>query len=243
VTAQVWSNVAFLLEGSVPRAKTRDSPVAEVIGRLKPGVTQEQARADVSAIQAALAQSYREIRHQNGAGVHSELEDVAGSVRTPLYLLLAAVMAVLLIVCTNVAGLMLTRAMRRSGEVALRTALGASQWRVWRQMLIEALVLGICGGLVGAALAWELVRVALPLIPDDIPRIGEVGLSWRVLCFTAAISLLCVLLSSVVPAWKLTRVAPITELREQGRHATTGRRTQWFQNALVVCKQCWVSRC
>jgi hypothetical protein len=122
VTAQVWSNVAFLLEGSVPRAKTRDSPVAEVIGRLKPGVTQEQARADVSAIQAALAQSYREIRHQNGAGVHSELEDVAGSVRTPLYLLLAAVMAVLLIVCTNVAGLMLTRAMRRSGAMARMAA-------------------------------------------------------------------------------------------------------------------------
>jgi putative ABC transport system permease protein len=233
-TAQVWSNIAFLLEGSVPRAKTRDSPVAEVIGRLKPGVTQEQAQADLSTIQAALAQSYREIHDQNAVGVHSELEDVAGSIQTPLYLLLAAVMAVLLIVCTNVAGLMLTRAMRRSGETALRMALGASQWRVWRQMLMEALVPGVCGGLMGALLAWGLLRVAPPLIPEDIPRIGEVGLSWRVLCFTAAISLLCVLLSSVAPAWKLTRVAPITALREQGKQTTAGRRTQWFQNTLVV---------
>ena len=233
-TAEVWCNIAFLLEGSMPRAKARDSGVVQIIGRLKPGVTTDQAQADLSAIQAALAQNYREIHYQNAVAVRSQLADVSGDVRVPLYVLLAAVLAVLLIVCTNVAGLILMRAMQRSGEVALRTALGASQWRVWRQLLIESLLLGGGGGSLGAGLAWALLRLALPMVPDDIPRIHEIGLSWRVLCFAAAISLLCAMISAVLPAWKLTRVAPIDALREQGRHATAGRRAGWVQNTLVV---------
>lgn len=233
-TAEVWSNIALMLEGSTPKGKTRDSPIAEVVGRLKPGVTQEEAQADLSAIQAALAQSYHEIRFQNAVAVQAKLEDVTGDVQAPLYLLMAAVLAVLLIACTNVAGLILTRAIRRSGEIALRTALGASQWRLWRQMLIESLLLAGCGGLLGALLAWVLLRLAMPWIPDRMPRMNEVGVDARVLWFTVGISLACALLSSVVPARKLTRAAPIDALREQGRHATAGRRTRWLQNTLMV---------
>ena len=110
------------------------------------GVTAEQGRADLSAIQAALAQSYPEIRYRNGASVQSKLADMTGDIRPALLMLMAAVFAVLLIVCTNVAGLMLSRTMKRSGEMALRTALGASQWRVWRQLLIESLLLGLLRG-------------------------------------------------------------------------------------------------
>lgn len=233
-TAQIWTSIALLLEGSAPRAKLRDPGDAEVIGRLKPGVTQQQAIADLSAIQRALEQSYPEIRYQNAVGVRSQLEDVAGSMRPLFYLLLAAVLAVLLIVCTNVGGLMLTRAMRRRGEMALRTALGASPWRVWRQLLMESLMLGTCGGVLGAGLGWGLLRWTFSLIPRDIPRIHEVGLSWRVLCFTAGIALLSALVSGVLPAWRLTRMSPIAALREQGQHATAGRRTRWLQNTLVV---------
>ena len=233
-TADIWTSIAFLLEGTEPVGKKRNSATAEVIGRLKPGVTPEQAQADLSSIQAALSQSYPEIRERNAVAVRPELEDVTGEVRAPLYLLLASVLAVLLIVCTNVTGLILTRATKRGSEMALRVALGASHWRVWRQLLIESILLGIWGGLVGAGLAWMLLRAALPLIPDDVPRLAEVGLSWRVLCFAAAITLVCVIASSVSPALRLTRVAPLDALREQGLHTTARRRTRWLQNSLVA---------
>ncbi len=233
-TAQVWVNIAYYLEGSAPSAKARDRILGDVVGRLKPGISQQQAQADLSSIQAGLAQSYEEIRDQKAVHVESQLDSVTGETRPTLILLLAAVLAVLLIVCTNVAGLMLTRAMRRSGEVALRTALGASQWRVWRQLLIESLLLAGCGGLLGTGLAWGLLRLTLPWIPDRTPRLDEVGLDARVLLFTSAISVVCALLSSVLPAWKLTRMNPMDALREQGHHATSGRRTQWFENTLVL---------
>ena len=222
-TADVWTSIALLLEGATPIAKMRDDALAEVVGRLRAGVTAAQARAELSAIQAGLAANYHEIQYQTAVRVDTVLEHVGYEVRAPLYLLLAAVFAVLLIVCTNVAGLILTRAARRSGEAALRTALGASQWRVWRQMLIEGLLIGGCGGVPGAALAWGLLHVTLLGIPQDIPRMAEIGMSWRVLFFAAMISLVCALASSVAPAWKLAQVAPVEALGAQGKQTTEGR--------------------
>jgi len=206
-TAEVWTSIALYMEGATPPAKIRDDAMAKVVGRLRAGVTAAQARAELSAIQAGLAASFREIHDQNAVGIETVQEQVGNNVKTPLALLLEAVFAVLLIVCTNVAGLILTRASRRSGEAALRTALGASQWRVWRQMLIEGLLIGGCGGLVGTALAWGLLHVTLPAIPQDIPRMAEIGMSWRVLFFAAASSLVCAVASSVAPALK-TQLMP-----------------------------------
>ena len=234
-TAQVWTTMALLLEGSAPKAKIRASGIADVIGRLRPGVRRKQAQADLSAIQAELAQSYAEIRYARGAGVTRALEDVTGDVRDPLIMLLGAVLALLLIVCTNAAGLLLARGLERRGEMALRAALGASGWRVWRQLLAEALVLAGCGGVLGAGLAWGLLRIALPVVPADIPRLGEVELSGRVLLFTASLAVVCAMLSSLAPAWRLTRVHPMEALREQG-HQTAGRRHGWLQNSLVVAQ-------
>src|SRR5262249_43762138 len=188
-TAEVWTSIALYMEGATPPAKIRDDAMAKVVGRLRAGVTAAQARAELSAIQAGLAASFREIHDQNAVAIETVQEQVGNNVRTPLVLLLAAVFAVLLIVCTNVAGLILTRATRRSGEAALRTALGASQWRVWRQMLIEGLLIGGWGGVLGTALAWGLLHVTLPAIPQDIPRMAEIGMSWRVLFFAGAGSL------------------------------------------------------
>ena len=233
-TADIWTGIAFLLEGSEPVAKLRNYADAEVVGRLRPGVTIAQAQADLAAVQAAIAQSDPAIRDRSAVVLRSENEEVTGWMHAPLFLLLAAVLAVLLIACTNVAGLILSRSARRNGEVALRTALGASHWRVWRQLLIESTLLGTCGGLAGAALAHSLLRIALPIVPEEIPRLAEVGLSWRVLCFAAVISLLSVLIGTVSPALRLTRVAPLDALREQGQHATPGRRSRWLHNALVA---------
>ncbi len=233
--AELWTSFSYFLDGSAPRGKERDNGFAEIIGRLKPGITLQEAHADLATIQSSLAQTYSEDRYLTSVFVQSKLADVTGDMRPALLLLMAAVLAVLLIVCTNVAGLMLTRTMKRRGEIALRAALGASSWRIWRQLFIEALVLALAGGAIGIALAYVLLHTALPFVPDDIPRIGEVAIDGRVLAFTAAISILCAILSSLVPAWKLTRISPIESLREQS-HSTTGRRSHGFQNTLVIAQ-------
>ena len=231
---QVWTSFAYHVSGVTSDGKDRKDGIASIVGRLKPGVTAEQARADLSAVQTTLAQSYPEIRYRNGATVQSKLADITGDIRPALLMLMAAVFAVLLIVCTNVAGLMLSRTMKRRGEMALRTALGASQWRVWRQLLIESLLLGLLGGVSGAALAYLLLHLTLPLVPEDIPRIGEVAINGRVLCFTVSVSLACAVLSSLFPAWKLASAQPIDAMREQSKGATSSRRAHGFQNTLVV---------
>jgi len=233
-TPQVWTSFAYHLLGPSPDGKDRKDGIASIVGRLKPGVTAEQGRADLSAIQAALAQSYPEIRYRKGASVQSKLADITGDIRPALLMLMAAVLAVLLIVCTNIAGLMLSRTIKRRGEMALRTALGASQWRVWRQLLIESTLLGLLGGVGGAVLAYVLLHLTLPLVPKDIPRIGEVAINGRVLCFTVAVSLACAILSSLFPAWKLASAQPIDAMREQSKGATSGRRAHGLQSGLVI---------
>jgi len=232
--AEVWTSFAYHLGGITADGKDRKQGIASIVGRLKPGVTAEQARADLAAIQGSLAQCYPEIRYRKSVAARSKLADITGDIRPALLMLMAAVGAVLLIVCTNVAGLMLSRTMKRRGEMALRTALGASQWRVWRQLLIESHLLGLLGGAAGAALAHLLLRLILPLVPNDIPRIGEVAINGRVLCFTFAVSLACAVLSSLFPAWKLASAQPIDAMREQSKGATSGRRANRFQNAMVV---------
>src|SRR3984885_4907925 len=234
--AQLWTSFAPVLEGSAPQGKDRSAGIAEIVGRLKPGITQEQARADLSTIQSSLARAYPEDRYFTSALLESKLANVTGDVRPTLLLLMAAVLAVLLIVCTNVAGLLLTRTLKRRGEIALRAALGASSKRIWQQILLESLLLGLSGGAIGIPLAFALLHIALPLVPEDIPRISEVAINGRVLAFTVAISIVCALLSSLVPAWKLARVSPIEALREQSQSATNSRRSHHFQNTLVIAQ-------
>ena len=234
--AQLWTSFSPSLEGSAPPGKNRNAGIAEIVGRLKPGITREQARADLSTIQSSLAKTYPENRYFTSVYLESKLADVTGDVRPALLMLMAAVLAVLLIVCTNVAGLMLTRTMKRRGEIALRAALGASSKRIWQQILLESLILGLTGGAIGIGLAYALLHTALPFIPEDIPRIDEVAIDGRVLAFTLAISVISALLSSLIPAWKLARVSPIESLREQGQSTTNSRRTHHFQNSLVIAQ-------
>src|SRR6476659_6237977 len=149
-------------------------------GRLRAGVTQSQAQADVDTIGARLSQQYPDTNTNKGIRVEPTLNALVGDVRPALLILLGAVACVLLIACANVANLLLARALTRHKEMAVRSALGASRMRVVRQLLTESVLLSFAGGLLGLGLAvwWSDLLIALG--KKDIPRAIQVGLDWRV---------------------------------------------------------------
>jgi predicted permease len=175
---------------TVSPASRRSDRTVQVIGRLKRGVGAAQARAELNAIQRSLAEQYPEDRNAFGVEVRPLLEYVSGDYRQPLYLLLAAVTAVLLIACANVAGLLLARGFARRHEFGVRVALGAKRSHIVRQVLIESTVLACCGGVLGIALALALLKIFVGLAPVDIPRLAHVQVDGIVLAFAFLVSLL-----------------------------------------------------
>ena len=163
---------------------------AYAIGRLKPGVTLAQGRAEMDSIAHHLALAYPEANKNVAISVVPMKQDVVGPVQPILLVLLAAVAFLLLIACANVASLMLVRSMRRSGEFAVRRALGAGSGRVIRQLLTESLMLAGIGGVAGLVIAFFGTRAALRFLPETLPRSGEVSLDASVLLFTVGVSLL-----------------------------------------------------
>src|SRR5271154_4322434 len=162
----LWLSLANAAEGKSPATTERGLDILGVIGRLKPGVTVEQAKADLSVIAGNLARQYPDNNKQfSSALVEPELQHMTGDTRPALRVLFGAVTLVLLIVCANVAGLLLARGSRRSAEFALRAAIGASRAVIVRQLLIESVTLSLCGGAAGVALAYGLVRASLRLVP------------------------------------------------------------------------------
>src|SRR5580700_414453 len=187
---------------TVSPASQRSDRTVQVIGRLKRGVGAAQARAELNAIQRSLAEQYPEDRNAFGVEVRPLLEYVSGDYRQPLYLLLAAVTAVLLIACTNVAGLLLARGFARRHEFGVRVALGARPVQIVRQVLIESTLLASCGGAVGVALAFVLLKTVVVLAPANLPRINHVQIDGTVLAFAFVVSLVTGILFGVFPAWK-----------------------------------------
>jgi predicted permease len=202
------------------------------IARLKPGVTLEQARADMDSVARNLASVYPEDDSDVGATVVSLKEKMVGEIRPYLLVLLAAVFFVLLISCVNVANLMLARSNGRSREFAIRTALGASQTRVVRQLLTESVLLSLCGGALGLILAAWGTQAALSLLPESLPRAEEIGLDGRVLIFTMTVSVLAGVIFGLAPALRTARPHVQETLKEGGRGASTAKRSA--QNVFVV---------
>lgn len=199
------------------------------IGRLKPGVTIQQARADMQRVTEALAAAYPEADKGIGATLFPLKEQVVKNVRVLLLVLLAAVGFVLLISCVNVANLLVARSMARTREFAVRAALGAGQGRIIRQLLTESVLLAVAGGGLGLLLATWGTKAALQHLPQGLPRATEVGLDGRVFLFTAAISLLSGILFGLVPALRISAPNLHDTLKEGGRGAGGGKhRAQGF---------------
>jgi predicted permease len=215
------------------RFKNRGAWYLGVIGRLKPGVTVDAARQEVATIAARLARQYPEDNEGVGGTVESLHDATAGDVRAGLWILLGAVGFVLLIACVNVANLLLARVLGRETEIAVRAALGAGRGRLLRQLLTEAVVLSLLGGVAGLLLAVFSLDWLLALRPDALPRLVEVRLDRPVLAFAASLSLATGLLFGILPAAQLARRPAATALRE-GARGVLGGRGHRMRSALVV---------
>ncbi len=216
----------------------RGSRGLEVIGRLKQNVSLRAAQAEMDNLAAQLTQQYPRNYESRGwsIGVVPLLEDYVGQARKGLLVLLGAVAFVMLIACANVANLSLTRATSRRQEIALRLALGAPRWRVTRQLLTESVLLAFAGGAAGLLLAAWGTGVLLRFAPNDLPRIHEVRLDWRVLAFTFAVSLVTGILFGLVPALAASNPDLNETLKEGGRGGSGGVKRQRMRSAFVIAE-------
>ena len=208
--AQAWM---LLTPGFSP---SPDQIPLGIFARLRPGVTIAQAQAEVSALHEALNRSDGKERDLAPmvADLHGEFTFLAeAQLRTTLWILLAAVAFVLLIVCLNVANLMLGQAFARHRELAVRAALGSGRWRLARQLLTEGVLLAAAGGVAGIAVAFAAIRYFGGATPIEMPPGADVRMNWPVLAFSAAVSLATALLFGALPAWRASRLDAIESLR------------------------------
>jgi predicted permease len=204
----------------------------KVIARLKPGTNLAQANAELEALQKAYTLSAHLPLHF-GIALTPLAKDVASGVSGALWLLFAAVGAVLLIACVNLANLQLARAVNAERETAVRAALGANRGQLVRSRLTESLVLGFAGGIAGMALAFAGVRLLISFAPGNIPRIDEVTVSLPVLAFSAALSIASAILFGMLPALRSLRVAPQAALQANSTRAVNTQEGQGTRSVMV----------
>ncbi|MEK6301903.1 MAG: ABC transporter permease [Acidobacteriota bacterium] len=227
---ELWSTAAIDFEMFAQRG----AHYMQVIARLKPDVTLAQAQAEMDGIAGNLEQQYPDENSHRGVNLVPALESMVGDVRPALLILLGAVGCVLLIGCANVANLLLARATTRHKEMAIRVALGASRWRVVRQLLTESVLLSMTGGALGLLMAMWGTDVLVSLSKNDLPRAGQIGLDGRVLGFTFLVSILTGVIFGLVPALHSSKTELTESLKEGGRGSTEGARRNRLRAVLVV---------
>jgi putative ABC transport system permease protein len=204
------------------------------IARLKEGISREQARTEMVGITKRLEEQYPIYNTGTSADVVDLQEQLVKGVRPALLLLLGAVAAVLLIACVNVANLLLARAASRGREVAIRTSMGASRWRVTRQLITESVLLSLAGGVLGLLFAWASLGPLLKLSATSLPAVFAVSLDRWVLFFTLAVSLVTGLLFGIVPALRTAKLDLRETLNESSRGSTAGPGHHRIRGALVA---------
>jgi putative ABC transport system permease protein len=230
---QLWAPLPSPRTAEMPPIN-RSSHYLQIIGRLKPAVSIEQAHAEISGIAGALAAQYPNTNDNLSARVTPLQDFTIRDVKTPLYVLLGAVGLVVLIACANVTNLLLARATARQREVAIRQALGAGRWRLVRQFLAETAVLYAIGAAGALALASWGTSALVALGPADIPRLADATLDGRVLVATLLLSLVTAVVFGLAPAVQGAAADPADALRAGGRGASAGRARQRFRIALVI---------
>jgi len=233
--ADFWAPIVF-----TPSQLSPDNLTVEylaVIASLKPGVSLRQAQAELDSIARTLREQYMPGSDEGTWGllVSPMRELIVGDIRPALLVLLGAVALVLLIACANVANLTLARSASRQKEIAIRAALGAGRGRVVRQLLTESTLVALAGGAAGLLLAGWGLSFLLRINEDKIPRAYEIGLDWRVVSFTAAVSLLTGLVFGLGPAFQAARADLHDTLKEGGRGGSAGLR-RGVRGALVVAE-------
>ena len=231
--AQIWKPLAFQ-----PSNMTRDFRWLGASAKLKPGMTLELARAEMDVIGRRIANAYPDSNKGWGVAVDRLADVVIGpGLRTGVTVLFAATLFVLLIGCANLANLALARGISRQGEMAVRAALGASRWHLVRQLLIENVVISVCGGIVGVGVGYAMLKWIQSLIPPyTLPPAVDISMDTSVLLFTLTVAVVTGLLFGVAPAAQTTNPSLVSALKEGGHGTTTGSPGRRVRGVLVVAE-------
>ena len=229
---ELWTLDVF----SPERQLMREGKSFAMVARLNDGITRQEAEADLNTIAAQIAEQYPDFNAGWTVRVFALRDQLVGSVRLALLVLLASVGFVLLIACTNVANLLLVRAAARQREFCVRHALGASRRRLIGEQLVESITLSLIAGAIGVLLAWWGLRALLLLLPSTLPAVTDAALDVRVLAFTTLVAVVTGVLFGLVPAVQGTRTGISEGLREGGRTTVGGRRSQLTRSTLVIAE-------
>lgn len=230
-----WDIASSYDQKRFPKGVPRDFRFLRVIARLDPGITREQAEANMESISADLAERFPDENRGWGVRLMPLYDDMVTGSRPALLVLLGAVAFVLLIACANVASLLLARASVRQREIAIRLSLGASRSHIIRQLLIESLLLALAGGVIGLVITYLGLGLLIGLAPANVPRIADASIDSNVLAFTLFVTIVTGLVFGLVPAWQSTKADLGTALKEAGnRSSTAGVSHNRLRNLLVI---------
>ena len=233
---ELWTSMSLLRatsDGSTPMTEQRDNDFFRCVARLKPGVSIQQAQANIDTIVADWRRQYPDSKSNTGGKVLPEISAMVGNTRSALLMLCAMAGCVLLVACVNVANLLLARSLSRNREISIRAALGAGRWHIIKQLLVESTLLGAFGGFAGLLLAiWGIdsLKAFLP----SVPRIDEISPDAGVLALTAFVSLGVGIFAGLLPAWRASHPNLAGSLNENSRGSTEGARGHRTRSALVV---------